>query len=141
MAGDVLPARAPLVALCLIFPRTIQRATWKIVVLSAALAVVNGSLQEVLWRGTYLTMFPGQLWLAVLYPTTGFALWHFAPQSIFPYTGPGGRVALVWKGVRGPPSAPKLAWAERSPIGAKKKAGRERDEMAAFRSLPASTRA
>ena len=28
-------------------------------------------------------------------PTVGFALWHFAPQSIFPYKGPGGRVALV----------------------------------------------
>lgn len=40
-------------------------------------------------------LFPGQLWLALLYPSIGFALWHLAPQSIFPSTWRGGRVAFV----------------------------------------------
>jgi hypothetical protein len=42
-----------------------------------------------------ITLVPGQFWLALLYPSVGFALWHLAPMSIFPYKGPGGRSALV----------------------------------------------
>jgi CAAX protease family protein len=85
----------PVVAYVFIFPKALQKASVTIVLVSAALAIVNGPLEELLWRGAYITLFPGQLWLALLYPTIGFALWHFAPQSIFPYKGPGGRVTLV----------------------------------------------
>jgi hypothetical protein len=35
-----------------------------------------------------ITLFPGQFWLGLLYPTVGFALWHLAPMSIFTYKGP-----------------------------------------------------
>lgn len=85
----------PLVAYVLIFPKALQKASSKLVLVSALLALINGPLEEILWRGAFITLFPGQIWLALLYPTVGFALWHLAPMSIFPYKGPGRRVALV----------------------------------------------
>ena len=85
----------PLVAFGAIFPKVLRHATRTTLLVSALLALVNGPLEELLWRGAYLTLFPGQLWWGLLYPTIGFALWHFVLQSLVPYRGPGGRVALV----------------------------------------------
>ena len=34
----------------------------------AALALINGPLEEMLWRGAFITLFPGQFWLGLLYP-------------------------------------------------------------------------
>ena len=86
----------PLVSFSVIFPTALRKAnSSKILLIAALLALVNGPREEILWRGTYLTLFPGDIWLGLLSSTTGFALWHFAPQSIFPSKGPGGRSALV----------------------------------------------
>ncbi len=85
----------PLVALVTIFPHAIRSAGWQLVFVSAILAIVNGTLEEVLWRGAYVRLFPDHFWLALIYPTLGFAVWHFAPQSILPHRGRGGQVALV----------------------------------------------
>jgi uncharacterized protein len=74
----------PLVAFVFLFPKAMRKASVKLMLVSALLAIVNGPLEEVLWRGAYLTLFPGQFWLALLYPSVGFALWHLAPMSIVP---------------------------------------------------------
>jgi membrane protease YdiL (CAAX protease family) len=76
-------------------PRTLPLATLPIVVGSAAIALVNGVGEEVLWRGLYLRSFPGQAWLSLFWPAVGFAVWHFAPQSIRANTMSGGAVSLV----------------------------------------------
>jgi membrane protease YdiL (CAAX protease family) len=44
---------------------------------------LNGFCEEVLWRGLYVRVFPENIWLAILYPSVGFALWHLVPLSIF----------------------------------------------------------
>jgi membrane protease YdiL (CAAX protease family) len=87
----------PLVAFVFIFPKALQRASFPIVLVSALLALINGPLEELLWRGGYISLFPGNHWLGLLYPSVGFALWHFAPMSIFPPSlkGLGGKIALV----------------------------------------------
>ncbi len=87
----------PLVAFLVIFPQALRRASAGLVLVSAALALVNGPLEEVLWRGAYLTLFPSQVWLALLYPSLGFALWHLAPMLVVPPTGGRrwGKAALV----------------------------------------------
>jgi len=87
----------PLVAFVFLFPKAMRKASVKLMLVSALLAIVNGPLEEVLWRGAYLTLFPGQFWLALLYPSVGFALWHLAPMSIVPpaVAGRGGKAALV----------------------------------------------
>ena len=54
-----------------------------LLLLSAILAIVNASLEELFWRGVYADAF-SSLWMAWLYPAIGFA-WHFAPLSILPY--------------------------------------------------------
>jgi membrane protease YdiL (CAAX protease family) len=47
-------------------------------------AVANALLEEVLWRGVYITLWPRNPWLGWLWPAVGFAAWHFAPQVIHP---------------------------------------------------------
>jgi membrane protease YdiL (CAAX protease family) len=60
------------------------RAPLLLVLLAVPLATINGFCEELLWRGLYVRRFPRNPWLAILYPALGFALWHFAPQIIFP---------------------------------------------------------
>lgn len=55
-----------------------------LILLAVPLATVNGFCEEILWRGLYVRLFPRNVWLAVLYPSVGFALWHLAPQAVFP---------------------------------------------------------
>jgi membrane protease YdiL (CAAX protease family) len=77
------------------FPRAIRHADVLIVVLSAALALTNGTLEELLWRGTYLKAFSGSWLLGYVYPSIGFAAWHFAPQTVAPNRAPGGSLSFV----------------------------------------------
>lgn len=77
------------------FPRAIGGANLTIILLSLLIAITNATLEELLWRGAYLTAFPSHWFLGYLYPAIGFAVWHFAPQSVFPNTAPGGNISLV----------------------------------------------
>jgi uncharacterized protein len=83
------------------FPRVLPMATLALVLLSAGIALVNGTLEEVFWRGTYARTFPGDPVRAWLYPSVGFGLWHLAPQSVSTGMGnPGGVVAFAGLGGR-----------------------------------------
>jgi membrane protease YdiL (CAAX protease family) len=57
-----------------------------LVLITAAipLAAINGVCEEVLWRGLFVRLFPGDPKMSILLPAIGFALWHFAPQIIYP---------------------------------------------------------
>ena len=47
-----------------------------------AMSFTNGSLEEVLWRGVYVELFPkNRLW-GLAWPTVWFALWHLAPGLV-----------------------------------------------------------
>lgn len=59
-------------------------APLSLILLAIPLATVNGFCEEILWRGLYVRLFPRNVWLAILYPSVGFALWHLAPQVVFP---------------------------------------------------------
>jgi membrane protease YdiL (CAAX protease family) len=54
-----------------------------LILLSIPLATINGVCEEILWRGLYVRVFPKNLWLGILFPAIGFALWHFAPAQVF----------------------------------------------------------
>ena len=60
------------------------RAPLALILLAVPLATVNGFCEEILWRGLYARLFPSKPWLSILYSSAGFALWHLAPQIIFP---------------------------------------------------------
>lgn len=77
------------------FPRVLSRANLGVIIASLGIALVNGALEEVLWRGTYVRIFPNHWFLGYIYPAIGFGVWHFSPQSVFPNTAPGGSVSLV----------------------------------------------
>jgi uncharacterized protein len=46
------------------------------------MSFANGLLEEVLWRGVYIALFPGNVLWGVAWPTVWFALWHLAPGSV-----------------------------------------------------------
>lgn len=50
--------------------------------LSVLLGFINGTAEEILWRGTYVRTFPGKIWLNHICPSIGFALWHVCPISV-----------------------------------------------------------
>ena len=77
------------------FPKAVRQVSFQVILFSALIAIVNGTLEEVLWRGTYLQVFPNSWFLGLVYPAFGFAVWHFAPQSIHPNRAPGGNLSLV----------------------------------------------
>jgi len=66
------------------YGRDFIHAPWIMILLAIPLATINGICEELLWRGLYVRAFPGNPWLGVLVPSTGFALWHFVPQTIYP---------------------------------------------------------
>ncbi|MCS6843050.1 MAG: CPBP family intramembrane metalloprotease [Caldilineales bacterium] len=53
-----------------------------LILLAAPLATVDGFCEEILWRSVYVKVFPTNPWLAIFYPSAGFAVWHFVPQML-----------------------------------------------------------
>ncbi len=49
---------------------------------SIALALVNGTMEELLWRGVFTGLFPDSVFWGVLWPSFWFGLWHSAPASV-----------------------------------------------------------
>jgi hypothetical protein len=79
----------------LAFPRALIGATPNAILVSAVIAAVNAPLEELLWRGTYVAVFPQTTVLSYVYPTICFGLWHFAPLSVVPNRAPGGSPSFV----------------------------------------------
>ena len=77
------------------FPRALHHANASIILLSAILALTNGTLEELLWRGSYLKTFPADWLRGWAYPSLGFAVWHFAPLAVLPNRAPGGNLLFV----------------------------------------------
>jgi membrane protease YdiL (CAAX protease family) len=42
----------------------------------------NGFFEELLWRGMYMSLFPGSILLRIVWPSIWFALWHYVPGSV-----------------------------------------------------------
>lgn len=77
------------------FPQAMGQADARIIALSLIIAIVNGTLEELLWRGAHVSIFPSSRFLATVYPAIGFAVWHSAPQTVVPSTASGGALPLV----------------------------------------------
>lgn len=77
------------------FPARVKAATLAILVVSALFAIINGTMEEVLWRGTYIIAFQGNWLWGYLYPSVWFGLWHISPQVVFPSEGGVWRFALM----------------------------------------------
>jgi membrane protease YdiL (CAAX protease family) len=55
-----------------------------VLILFLATTFGNGFFEELLWRGVYMELFPDRIHLRMIWPSIGFALWHYAPGHISP---------------------------------------------------------
>lgn len=74
------------------YGKSFLRAPLSLISLAIPVATINGICEELLWRGLYVRAFPNNLWLALLFPAIGFALWHFIPLQAF---SEGSKLAFV----------------------------------------------
>jgi membrane protease YdiL (CAAX protease family) len=73
LAGLAVP---PILAVLLASPLVYADARARIIVVIAGIALVNGVLEEVFWRGLFARVFRDDAVRGVLYPAVVFALWH-----------------------------------------------------------------
>lgn len=59
------------------------QAPLALILIAIPIATLNGICEELLWRGVYVRVFPGNFWLAIIFPAIGFAFWHLVPLQVF----------------------------------------------------------
>lgn len=74
-------------AIVMYFIPNIANTPILLIIISIPVAIINGTCEEILWRGLYTKAFPNKTMLGLIYPTIGFAFWHISPQLIFPSEG------------------------------------------------------
>jgi membrane protease YdiL (CAAX protease family) len=82
--GAALLLWPPIGAIATRFVPELAAATPPMLATIAGVALVNAILEELLWRGVFISLFPRNPWLGWLWPAIGFGLWHLAPQVIHP---------------------------------------------------------
>lgn len=80
-------------ALLMYFIPNIATTPLEIIMIGIPVAIINGTCEEIFWRGLYVKKFPDKPLLGMIYPTIGFALWHLSPQIVVPSEG--GLVGIV----------------------------------------------
>ena len=58
-----------------------------VIAIGIPIAIINGTCEEILWRGLYVRNFSNKVILGLIYPSIGFAIWHLSPQLVFPLEG------------------------------------------------------
>jgi membrane protease YdiL (CAAX protease family) len=86
-SGQNWPAAVLFVVIALVslimYSKSFIKAPFALILVAIPAATINGLCEELLWRGMYVKVFPNNIWLAILFPAIGFALWHLAPQQVF----------------------------------------------------------
>lgn len=67
----------------------------RILLLATLFAIINGTAEELFWRGAFIHHFPQDARYAVLYPLVLFTAWHIALALIKGAQYQGGAVALI----------------------------------------------
>jgi membrane protease YdiL (CAAX protease family) len=84
LLGAGLLAWPPAGAIATRFLPERSAATPATVATIGVVAIANASLEEALWRGVYITLWPNSPVLGWIWPALGFGAWHLAPQVIHP---------------------------------------------------------
>lgn len=71
---------------------------WLMMAISIPMAVWNGLLEEILWRGTYLAVFRENRFMGIVFPAVMFGAWHLGPFLAEQAWDPVLAVALVGGG-------------------------------------------
>jgi len=67
----------------------------RILLLATLFAIINGSAEELFWRGAFIRHFPQDASYAIIYPLVLFTTWHIALALIKGAQYQGGAVALI----------------------------------------------
>ncbi len=87
-----------------------ERALWPestllMMLIAIPMSLWNGLLEEILWRGAFIRLFPKKLFCGVIYPAIGFGAWHLGPflatepwniEQVFILLGGGAIFGLCW---------------------------------------------
>lgn len=77
------------------FPKVLKQSDAIIIFASVGLSIINATAEEILWRGTLLKLMGTNLKWYLFLSSLGFAIWHFAPLSIFSNNNPGGSLSFI----------------------------------------------
>lgn len=84
LAALVLLAASVVFGFLFAFPYIFPVETGVTLASLAAYAIVNGTSEEIFWRGTFAQRFPTNRWLGMFYPAVMFSCWHLVPWVVFP---------------------------------------------------------
>ncbi len=54
-------------------------STMLMMAVAIPMSIWNGLLEEILWRGAFIRVFPRKLFWGVIFPAIGFGAWHLGP--------------------------------------------------------------
>ena len=89
----------------LVFFPSASRVPLSALAVIAVIAIMNGMVEELFWRGAFQSVFQNNFLLAYIYPSVLFSLWHVALALLPEVRYPHGPIALI-----GGASALGLAW-------------------------------
>ncbi|KPU44315.1 CAAX amino terminal protease self- immunity [Oxobacter pfennigii] len=81
--------------LFVVFIPTISVAPIQVFAISMLYAIMNGTIEELYWRGVFTNIFPDDILKSYILPTLMFGLWHIALYFIKGMEYHGGLIALV----------------------------------------------
>jgi uncharacterized protein len=90
-----LLALPPLLGALFIYPMTFPSTSGGTLLVFAAIALVNGTVEEILWRGLFVTTFSDRALTGYVVPAVWFGLLQLAALSVYPYDIPGGPATAV----------------------------------------------
>ncbi len=85
----------PIVTLMLSFLPYFNEAGITVILLALVFALINGTLEELLWRGALIAAYPTNTWVDYIYPTFFFGAWHIAPELVLPNPLSGGLLSFI----------------------------------------------
>ncbi|QUH19960.1 CPBP family intramembrane glutamic endopeptidase [Alkaliphilus sp. B6464] len=79
----------------IVFKNFVPIAGFQVLVIALAYALINGTIEELFWRGIFNKVFNNNIFLAYIYPTIFFGTWHIALYFAKGMVYQGGFVSLV----------------------------------------------
>lgn len=80
---------------CIIFYGLFSKVEFEVLGIALFFALVNGTIEEMFWRGSYIKIFGNNIIWAYIYPSLFFGLWHISLYFAKGIIYRGGFLALV----------------------------------------------
>lgn len=78
-----------------VFKETAPKVEFKVLVIALAFGLINATIEEVFWRGTFNKAFNNNVYFAYIYPSVFFGIWHISLYFAKGIVYQGGFASLV----------------------------------------------